>query len=760
MPTVRRFTLRTRIALLVFASTGLALLCSSALLFLQLRQSHNYTLLERMRFAGTAYSQRIENVLKGGERDAETMALLLNSLGITDLILEGQNTQEGLPVDGQRRRDATAQIFLEFMAKHEHYTQLRLLSKDGNWQERVRVNREGSDLVIVPVEELQQKGSEPYVQPMNDGTSAQVYFSDLTRNREHGQTVGEPTIRVVAPLRELDGEIIGAIIINANAATLLASADLTVTPGFQVYAISDNLDYMAFGTGEDAPRFVFHQDTRWHAPPFANQLKQAEDQTFFDPQTGSLVYWSSALEQGDNIPFDISILAIADSNTVIVPGLTRLQGIAVISACLAVLSALGTYLLAAKFLSPLTRLNEEIQTRIDSFEPVTFETRHNDEVSDLANSFSQVVNTRIAEAARLDAIVKSAADGIIAIESDGTISEVNPAAEKLFGYTSDELVGKSVTILMPDREGLSHGEYVNRSLLSDTPKVMGRNRDIFGVCKDGRQIPLSISVTRAFYGNRVHFIGMIRDVSERKAAEAEVNELIAALQRSNEELDQFAYVASHDLKAPLRVINNAATWLAEDLAPHLTEDTQESLDLLRNRATRMERLLDDLLRHSRIGRDDGPAVIISGRDLREELEELLDLPDGIQVHFGKPFDDLELRRLPLQIILLNLISNAIRHHDKPTGEVWVDAEDRPQEIVFRVKDNGPGIPAEYHDKIFEIFQTLRPRDEIESSGMGLALVKKHATLANAKILVESDGTDGSTFTLHWPKQTAPQELVG
>lgn len=760
MPTARRFTLRTRIALVVFASTGLALLLSSAFLYIQLLQSYRLSLLDRMRFAGSAYAQRIESTLTGLEADARIMGAAVQSLDPTELIFSDATSAGEQEQKIQEHMDTIAYMFREFLSTRRHYTQLRFLSKSGNWQERVRINRVGDDLIAVPSGQLQQKGSEPYVRPMQDGSAGGAYLSELTQNREYSQPSGEPAIRAIQPLRNDAGEIIGAVVINANAKDLLTSADLTVAPGFRVYAVSNNLDYMSLGNTDTPARLVFHEDPDWVAPPFAAQLGGTESQTLLDPETGNLVYWSAALAQDDNVPLDITILAIADGEAIVAPGLARLRGIAAISACLAILSALGAYALVSRFLSPLTHLNEEIQQKVNSFEPVTFESHHNDEVSDLANSFSQMVNNRISEAARLNAIVQGAADGIIAIKTDGTISEVNPAAEQLFGYAADELIGQPVTKLMPAEDAAHHYVYLSRSLLSETPVDMAKNREIFGLCKDGSRIPLGIAVSRMTYGDETHFIGMIRDNSEQKAAEAEVNALIAALQRSNEELDQFAYVASHDLKAPLRVINNAATWLAEDLAPHLTEDTQESLDLLRNRATRMERLLDDLLRHSRVGRDDGPAVIISGQELREELTELLDVPTGMEVHFSDTFDALKVRRLPLQIILLNLISNAVRHHDKTAGEVWIDAEDAPNRIVFSVRDNGPGIPEEYHNKIFEIFQTLKPRDEVESSGMGLALVKKHATLANAKISVESDGKSGSKFTLHWPKYQTPRTLAG
>ncbi len=759
MATARRFTLRTRIALVVFASTGVALLCYSVFLYSQLLRSYRATLLDRMTFVGTAYAKRIETTLTGLQADARIMGIAVQSLDPKNLILSDGALSAEQQQEIQANTDRIAYVFREFLSTREHFTQLRLLSREGNWQERVRINREGDTLITVPPEELQQKGNEPYVRPLQNGYAEDVYLSELTPNREYNRLEGRPMIRAVWPVRDAAGGITGAVVINASAEDVLASANLTVAPGMHVYAVSNNLDFMSLENPDERGRLIMHDEPDWSAPPFADQLGSVESYTLLDEETGDLVHWSSALKGGAG-PLNITVLAIADGEAIVAPGLSRLRGIASLSASLAILAALCAYVLASRFLQPLTQLNAEIQKKIHGTEPIVFESHRNDEVSDLANSFSQMVNNRISEAARLRAIVQGAAEGIIAIKNDGTISEANPAAEQLFGYTSDELIGQPITKLMPPEDAEHHHVFLARSMLSETPENMTKSREIFGLCKDGRRIPLGIAVSRVIYGDETHFIGMIRDTSEQRAAEDEVNALVEALQRSNEELDQFAYVASHDLKAPLRVINNAANWLAEDLAPHLTEDTQESLDLLCNRAIRMERLLDDLLRHSRIGRDDGPVVIISGKELREELTELLDVPKGINVQFSDRFDSLEVQRLPLQIILLNLISNAVRHHDKAYGKVWVDAEDTLDDFVISVEDNGPGIPEEYHSKIFEIFQTLKPRDEMESSGMGLALVKKHATLANAEISVESDGRSGSKFTLFWPKTQTPRTMAG
>jgi signal transduction histidine kinase len=246
--------------------------------------------------------------------------------------------------------------------------------------------------------------------------------------------------------------------------------------------------------------------------------------------------------------------------------------------------------------------------------------------------------------------------------------------------------------------------------------------------------------------------GQLRaEIIARDAAERELRTNNQHLARSNRDLEDFAYVASHDLKTPLIGINRAAECLEEDLRDSLSDESRKMLGLMRNRIKRMDILLDDLLTYSRAGRADTAIGETDVAVIFESILEVLCPPGHIMVRAEGKLPVIVTAKAQLEQVLRNLINNAIKHHDKQNGEVIVSGRRVGDVVEFSVRDNGPGIAPEFHDKIFQLFQTLKRPDEVEGSGVGLAVVKKLVEQQNNRITVHSrgDGT-GSEFCFGWP----------
>lgn len=234
----------------------------------------------------------------------------------------------------------------------------------------------------------------------------------------------------------------------------------------------------------------------------------------------------------------------------------------------------------------------------------------------------------------------------------------------------------------------------------------------------------------------------------QKSLKTRNNELLEA----NKELDQFAFVASHDLKAPLRGISQLSQWIADDLKDKITTETSDYLTLLQSRVSRLERLLDDLLTYSRVGRKEGQPELFCITERVQEIFELLSPPDDFKLVCNNQVGDINTLVTPLELILRNLIGNAIKHHDQSYGIVTVNVKMMEDFYQFTVEDDGPGIAEEYHSKVFDLFHTLKPRDLVEGSGLGLSVIKKILDNYMCSYHIESDGIRGYRFTFTWPNE--------
>lgn len=230
-----------------------------------------------------------------------------------------------------------------------------------------------------------------------------------------------------------------------------------------------------------------------------------------------------------------------------------------------------------------------------------------------------------------------------------------------------------------------------------------------------------------------------------------LSENIRLLQRKNEELDQFAHIVSHDLKAPLRGIDNVITWIEEDYSNELSPKISEYIQLIKGRLMRAENMIRGILAYARVGKEQPETEHTNLNVLLQDIVENLAIRPGINVEVQKDLPEIYTEKLPLHQVLSNLISNAIKYHDKPEGYVKVYVRNQIDHYEFFVEDNGPGISKTYHDKIFAIFQTLQARDSFESTGIGLAIVKKILDDRKMKIKVDSEPGKGTIFSFTWPK---------
>ena len=243
-----------------------------------------------------------------------------------------------------------------------------------------------------------------------------------------------------------------------------------------------------------------------------------------------------------------------------------------------------------------------------------------------------------------------------------------------------------------------------------------------------------------------------REIAQRKKAEQRQAELLKKVESANKELKDFAYVVSHDLKAPLRGIKTLAQWISTDYTDRLDEDGKGQLNLLLSRVDRMHNLIDGILQYSRVGRVTEEKVQVNLSELIAEVIDMIAPPENISIGIENELPVIECERTRIAQVFQNLLSNAVKYMDKPQGQVRIGCAEEAGFWKFSVADNGPGIEEKYFEKIFQMFQTLAPRDDVESTGVGLTVAKKIVELYGGKIWVESKVGEGSTFLFTLPKQ--------
>ncbi|GFO68132.1 hypothetical protein GMLC_17110 [Geomonas limicola] len=359
-------------------------------------------------------------------------------------------------------------------------------------------------------------------------------------------------------------------------------------------------------------------------------------------------------------------------------------------------------------------------------------------------------------------LFESAPDAVVVIDSHGMIRKVNQQTEALFGYIREEMIGKRVEMLMPERYHKRHRQHRKNYFADPRARKMGIGLELYGKSSDGREIPVDIMLNPIDTPEGIWAFAVIRDITAQKQSDAKIAELNEALRRqvdalaaTNRELEAFSYSVSHDLRAPLRHIIGFVDLLNSRDISGLDDKSKHYLQVITQAAQRMGNLIDDLLSFSRMGRADLMKIQVDFDKLvRDIVRELTEDARDRSIQW-------EIAQLPtvvgdaamLRQVMVNLLANAMKFtRPRERARIEVGWEERLTEVLFFVKDNGVGFDIRYVNKLFSLFQRLHSNEEFEGTGVGLANVQRIILRHGGRVWAEGSLEGGATFWFSLPKE--------
>ncbi|MGP0090267.1 MAG: sensor histidine kinase [Xanthobacteraceae bacterium] len=369
----------------------------------------------------------------------------------------------------------------------------------------------------------------------------------------------------------------------------------------------------------------------------------------------------------------------------------------------------------------------------------------------ILSAITDITERKLADE-RFRLVVEACPSGMIMTDAGGKIVLVNAEAERLFGYGREELYGKSIDVLVPKSVRFAHMKHREDFLRAPEARRMGVGRDLYGVRKNGTQIPVEIGLNPINTGDGLMILSAITDITERKRSIQSLAARTDELQRSNADLEQFAYVASHDLQEPLRVVSMYTELLAEHLNGSLDEKAKKYMRYSVDGARHMQRLIKDLLAYARVGSQGSVPVPINSDSVVQSVLDTLKpaIDEAGATIVCDPLPIVSADTAQLAQVFQNLIGNALKFRGEHAPHIHIGAEHSDGKWVFRVKDNGIGIDKEYSDRLFQMFQRLHERGRYEGSGIGLAIAKKIVERHGGRIWFDSEPEDGATFYFTMP----------
>ena len=705
----------------------------------------------------------LEHIIQGSLQSHQNTLLSLKEVPALQAILRAQLNNGIDPQSGGSLitwKKHLQSIFSAFIANKIEYLQIRYIDDNGNEIVRVQMN-EHNKVEAVSDDLLQNKANELYFIQTLKMPHDQVYYSNVSLNREHGvvQVPHQPVLRLAAPVLSENNQVQGIIVINLATEKLFADIKL-INQGTSQFMVDERGNYILHKQtektfGEDKGlNYNFQKDYPQLASlsnendQFMRRFNDVEeilgfDKIYFSPFDKTR-YWLLVQRVPEHVVFaDIQ----ASLNQMLLVGL----GIGIISL------ALIMCFVSRRIIAPVLNLAEAAERLQEGDLSIRLNTSSvHDEFRILygmintftikQQSFTAKLQQEIeTQTDKLSAIIENVVDGIITIDNKGKIKTFNQAARTMFGYDNVEVIGQNIKMLVPEHYYSEHGNYINHKLATKIKNNIGIGCEIVGIRKNGSEFPLDLAVSEVKINNTEHYIGITRDITERKRIELMQKEFISTV--------------SHELRTPLTSISGSLSLILGGVTGELSDKTRSLITIANNNSERLIHLINDILDIEKISEGKMQfdfAVTDLTPLIKQSLEENKGYAEKLNVRFKlitEPEKEILVRVDEKRLLqgMSNLLSNAAKY--SPTGEqIDIKIEQIGDNIRISVHDNGKGIPEEFRPKIFNRFAQADSSDTRQKGGTGLGLNITQAIVLKHKgsIGFSCDKGKGTTFYIDLP----------
>ncbi|MFQ5569567.1 MAG: ATP-binding protein [Rhodothermales bacterium] len=665
-----------------------------------------------------------------------------------------------------------AGIFTVFLQNRPSYIQARYIGLADAGRELVRVERRSGQVHRTPAAALQQRGEQRYFTAAVNLPPGDVYLSEIDLDQEEGDVAqpGVPTLRAATPVYDAGGNAFGILIIDVDFRYALRTLQSLVDPAFSLYLANDEGEYLLHpdstqiaGVDSSSTRALIQH----HFPEIAAWFASARASVPGERTEAALD--RAVFPHFDRVSFNneqdphFLVLAVTAPQETILSGVTKVRNSSLL---ITVLFALWGIVLALVFSHYLTRPLRKITRALSHFgrdrQPIDLPVRRKDEIGVLARTYdtmAQQIQVQIEEledkAHRQRIILETSAEGLIVTDAQGNIETINRAAERIFGYTAEEVTGQNVNMLVyRDAEELS-GNGAAPATDVEQWNQLGNGHEVTGRRKDGTTFPLSLALSSFELAGEKKYAGFLQDITRRKQYEQKLREAKRTAEAANTAKSAFLANMSHEIRTPLTGIIGFASLLARQV----TGKHRKYAQLIESSGVRLKETLNSVLDLAKLEAK-RVEVKLGVLKIRDEVQEVVQLFQAqaqqkaltltFEVEPGGEEASARLDRGAFSSIMQNLLGNAVKFTDEGGVAVVLGAdEDR---AYVRVQDTGVGIDASFMPHLFDVFRqesTGLSRTH-EGSGLGLSITQRLVALMDGEIAVESEKGEGSTFTVSFP----------